>query len=67
MEKTLIVVTVYTLMMKTSAHVDRNVGRHNLSNNSGLVTLKPIIAKKMTIDDVYVRAMRESVILATAL
>ena len=60
MKKTLIVVTVFTLVMKTSAYGDRIISRHNLSNNCGLVTLKLINGKKMTIGDVYVRSMRES-------
>jgi hypothetical protein len=55
MKKIVIAISViFTLVMVSSAFADDIIGKHNLSNNRGLVTVKAIAGKKMTLDVIYV-------------
>ncbi len=54
MRKATIVVTIFALVMVSTAYADDIIGRHKLSSNRGLVTVKSVIGKKMTLDIIYV-------------
>jgi hypothetical protein len=54
MKKTIIVVTSFILLMASSAFADGIIGKHTLSNNRGLVTVKSIEGNRMTLDVIYV-------------
>jgi hypothetical protein len=54
MKKTIIAVTIFTLLMVSSAFANGIIGRHTLSNNRGLVTVKTIVGSKMMLDVIYV-------------
>jgi hypothetical protein len=54
MKKITIIVTILTLLMASSASAGDIIGRHNLSNDRGLVRVKSIEGSKMTVDIVYV-------------
>jgi hypothetical protein len=54
MKKIIIIVTILTLVMASSAFAGDIIGRHNLSNDRGLVRVKSIEGSKMTVDIVYI-------------
>jgi hypothetical protein len=54
MKKIVITVTIFTLLMVSSAFAGDILGRHDLSNNRGLLTVKSIEGNKMTVDIIYV-------------
>lgn len=54
MKNTIIIVTIFTLLIASSASAGDIIGRHNLSNDRGLIRVKSIEGSKMTVDIVYI-------------
>jgi hypothetical protein len=48
--KTIITVTIFTLIVASSAFANDIIGRHNLPNDRGIVTVKSIVGNKMAVD-----------------
>jgi hypothetical protein len=53
MKKTVAISVIVTLVMVSSAFAGDILGRHNLSNDQGLVTVKSIEGQKMAFDVIY--------------
>jgi hypothetical protein len=52
--KTIITATIFTLLVASLAFAGDIIGRHNLSNDRGLVRIKSIEGNKMAVDIIYV-------------
>ena len=63
MKKIIIAVTIFTLVMASSAFAGDIIGSHNLSNDRGLVTVKSIEGNKMAVDIIYVPVKGNLIIL----
>ena len=63
MKNTIIAVVIFTLVMASSAFAGGIIGRHDLSNDQGLVTVKSIEGNKMAFDAIYAPARGTLVIL----
>jgi hypothetical protein len=63
MKNKIIIVTIFTLVMVSTAFAGDIIGRHNLSNDRGLVRVKSIEGSKMTVDIVYIPENGKLVIL----
>ena len=53
MKKTIITVVIFTLVVASSAFAGDVIGRHNLPNDRGIVTVKSIVGNKMAVDIIY--------------
>ena len=63
MKKAIIAVTIFTLLMASSAFAGDIIGRHNLANDCGLVRVKTIEGNKMAVDIIYASPKGRLVIL----
>ena len=54
MKRTIFTIAIFTLLMVSSAFAGDIIGKHTMSNNRGLVTVKSIVGKKMALDVIYV-------------
>lgn len=54
MKKTIAISVVFTLLMASSAFAIDVIGRHQLSNDRGIVTVKLIVGSKMAFEAIYV-------------
>jgi hypothetical protein len=62
-KSTIIIVTIFTLVLASSAFAGDIIGNHNLPNNRGLVRVKAIDGNKMAFDAVYAQTKGKLVIL----
>jgi hypothetical protein len=53
MKKAILSVTIFTLIMASSAFAGDIIGRHDLSNDRGLVMVKSVEGNKMAFDAIY--------------
>lgn len=53
MKKTIITVTIFMLVVASSAFAGDIIGRHNLPNDRGIVNVKEIVGNKMAVDIIY--------------
>ena len=67
MKKTIFTIAIFTLLMVSSAFAGDVIGRHILSNDRGLVTVKSIEGNKMAVDIMYTPAKGRLVILTNVL
>ena len=51
--KTIITVTIFTLVLVSSAFAGDIIGSHNFANDRGLVKVKSIEGNKMAVDIIY--------------
>ena len=63
MKNIIIIGTIFTLLMMSTAFADDIVGRHGLSNDRGVVMVKSIDGNKMAFDAIYAPANGKLVIL----
>ena len=63
MKNILIIGTIFVIIMASSAFAGDLVGRHNLSNDRGLVRVNSIIGNKMAVDVIYASVNGKLVIL----
>jgi hypothetical protein len=63
MKITIIIVTIFTLVMASSAFAGDIIGSHNLPDNRGLIRVKAIEGNKMAFDAVYAHSKGKLVIL----
>jgi hypothetical protein len=63
MKKIIISVTIFTLLMASSAFAGGIIGHHDLSNNRGLIRVKSIDGNKIAVDIVYKPDNRRLIIL----
>jgi len=63
MKKTILSVTIFTLVLASSAYAGDIIGRHILSNDQGLVRVKSIEGNKMAVDIIYAPVKGNLVIL----
>ncbi|HPC33953.1 MAG TPA: hypothetical protein PL061_13435 [Syntrophales bacterium] len=57
MKKTIVIfmtIVIFTLVMVSSAFAGDIIGRHNLSNDRGLVKVRSVVGNKMAVDIIYV-------------
>jgi hypothetical protein len=54
MRRSIIIVTIFTLVMASSALAGGVIGHHDLSNDRGLVRVKSIEGNKMVVDIIFV-------------
>ena len=67
MRKVIIAATFFTLLMTTSAFAgDIIIGRHDLSDERGLVMVKSVEGNKMAFDAIYAPARGRLIILTDA-
>ena len=53
MKKTIVIVTIFTLIMSSSVFAGDIIGRHDLSNDRGLVRVRSVEGSKMALDVIY--------------
>jgi len=53
MKKTIIIVTIFALVVASSAFAGDIIGRHDLSNDRGLVRVRSIEGAKMALDVIF--------------
>jgi len=54
MKRTIAISVIFTLaLMSSAAFAADMIGRHNLPNNRGVVTVKEIVGNKMSLDIIY--------------
>lgn len=63
MKKIVITVTIFTLLMASSVFAVDVIGRHNLSNDRGLVRVNSIEGNKMAFDAIYAPVKGKLVVL----
>jgi hypothetical protein len=63
MKITIIIVTLFTLVLASTAFAGDVIGRHTLPDNRGLVRVRSINGNKMAFDVIYAHAKGELVIL----
>jgi hypothetical protein len=63
MKTSIIIVTIFTLVLVSSAFAGDIVGRHCLSNDRGLIRVRSVEGNKMTFDAVYAHSKGKLVIL----
>lgn len=61
--KTIITITIFTLVMASSVLAGDIIGSHNLSNDRGLVRVKAVEGNKMAVDIIYVPVKGNLVVL----
>lgn len=53
MKKTIFTIVIFTLLIASVAFANGMIGRHDLSNDQGQVTVKSIDGNKMALDIIY--------------
>ena len=64
MKKTIIVVTIFTLMV-SSAFANDIVGKHSLANDRGLVRVKSVVGNKMAFDFIIYTPVKGNLVILT--
>lgn len=64
MKKIIVSVVIFTLLMVSSAFANGIIGKHNLSNSRGLVTVKSIDGNKIALDIIYTPVKGNLVVLS---
>ena len=53
MKKTIIIVTIFTMIMASPAFAGDIIGRHDLSNDRGFIIVRSVEGSKMALDVIY--------------